>query len=411
MTGDQRDGAEAKDWAERRRQDLAEAEVLVGPGFLYRPEELLVAVPPGSGHAERVLRLLDGRTDGYSRYDEQLQALDLGVRSLHLDPAVDLPALLRELAAEPLTDEGPLRVAPNTVLAGEPPYMGGPGGPPRRSSPSKDGMRETGQEPEPGLAVLDTGWSTDLPDLHPGLLAALRADQADVDLLDLDGRAGLDTEAGHGTFICGLVRRLAPGLGIAAEQVLTPQGWGDDRTVSVRLATQQLPVINLSLGGYTPDDMPPLALERALHALGRDRVVVAAAGNHGSQRPFWPAASKHVLAVAALDTTGVDPSAAGFSNRGPWVDVCAPGVHVKSTFVRGSQDAGAGRQEFDGWACWSGTSFAAPIIAAAVAAAVLRGASPRAAAAGLLSTLSTLPGLEDFGVWYDPGVDLLCHEH
>jgi subtilisin family serine protease len=63
-----------------------------------------------------------------------------------------------------------------------------------------------------------------------------------------------------------------------------------------------------------------------------------------------------VLAVAAHDGNGV----CEWSNRGPWVTLAAPGHAVTSTYVN--------RVQFDGgWATWSGTSFAAPYVAAAIA--------------------------------------------
>lgn len=393
-------------WARRRAEDAEAAGILVGAGYLYRPQDLLVDVADEAALRDRLAKA------GATKDDRRNDGLDrIGLQVYHVDPAVDLPALVAQLRSSGTADEPAPGVSVNTVFAGEPPYQGGPGGPPRVSAPiPSDGVDR--KAPGPTLAVLDTGWSADLRDLHPALLALLNAPGTDVDELDLDGVAGLDTEAGHGTFISGLVNRLAPDLGIDCRRVLSPAGWGDDVQLALGLGETGAPVINLSLGGYTPDDRPPPAFERALAALGRDRVVLAAAGNHGSSRPFWPAASKHVVAVAALDTTGDTPAAATFSNHGSWVDVCAPGVHLQSTYVLGRQDdVGAGPQSFEGWACWSGTSFATPVVAAAVARLVADGLPPRAAVAGLLAGLSTLPGLEDYGLWYDPGVDLLCHQH
>ncbi len=393
------DDGELEAWRRRRQEDLKRSGALVGPGYLYRPGEVLLRTADEGRLGDRLREAggeLDQRTEALGRIGLQLWTVDRGI---------DLPDLLRELRAVRDGDEPGPSVAANTVLSGEPIYMGGPGGPPHRSlaldlQPTRAGTQT------PSLAVLDTGRSRDLADLHPALLAFLLAGKDDIDLLDLDGVAGLDTEAGHGTFIGGLVHRVRPELLVDNQTVLTPAGWGDDVTVALGMAQTTAPVLNLSLGGYTEDDRPPLAFEQALRALGRDRVVVAAAGNNGSDRPFWPAASKHVVAVAALDTTGGAPQEAVFSNRGSWVDACAPGVRLQSAYVLGTQDA----EDFDGWACWSGTSFAAPLVAAAIAQRVADGLTPRAAVAELLGGLSTLPGLEDFGVWFDPGEDLVCRE-
>lgn len=385
----------------RREREVARAGVLAGPGYLYRPRQLLFA--------EAHEHLLRSRLDASGgKPDSCCDALaPLGMQSCCVDESLDLLTLVEELRCAGHDDE-PLRVSVNTVFSAEGVYHGGPG----------TAARPVGRLPEPiaipaagrlALSVLDTGWGQDIPTLHPALMALLLADSDDEDLLDIDGLPGLDTQAGHGTFICGLVNRLLPGQPIDVQKVLDPLGFGDDVTLALGLSEARGPVLNLSLGGYTVDDRPPIALEAALSRLGRDRVVVAAAGNNGSDRPFWPAACKGVLGVAALDTTGGTPKAAAFSNRGRWVDVCAPGVDLHSTYVRGVQDIG-GPQEFEGFACWSGTSFAAPLVAAGIARIVAEGASPRVAAAQLLDGLSALPGLEEFGVWYDPGIDLLCSE-
>lgn len=400
-------------WGKRRLQDLAWSGVLTGPGYLYRPGQVLGRVADAD-----VLEPVLPDCDDPSRDSRNEMLGALGLRLWSVDPAIDLLALVSRLRAAGPKDEPPLRVGVNTVFAGEPRYIGGPGGPPRRSGeltvPDLAGLpaRWPGvRGGRPALSVLDTGWALDVDERHPALAALEQNDPDDIDRLDVDGRDGLDTEAGHGTFVCGLVQRLRPGLLLDNQGVLDPVGWGDDVSVAIGLMQADAPVLNLSFGGYSEDDRPPIALEAALRRLGRDSVVVAAAGNNGSERPFWPAASKHVIAVAALDTTQGDPREAPFSNRGTWVDACAPGVHLQSTYVRGWQDAGAGLQEFEGWACWDGTSFAAPLVAAAIAADVAAGATPRAAAAALLGGLAPLPGLADFGVWYDPGIDLLCHEH
>ena len=96
-------------------------------------------------------------------------------------------------------------------------------------------------------------------------------------------------------------------------------------------------------------------------------LVVASAGNNASCRPYFPAALPNVVAVGGLDSGG----RAAFSNFGPWVDACAPAVDVVSTFFIDYDDvidAASGLvNEYRGWATWSGTSFAAPKVAAVVA--------------------------------------------
>ena len=118
-------------------------------------------------------------------------------------------------------------------------------------------------------------------------------------------------------------------------------------------------------------------------------VVVAAAGNDATTRPFYPAAlaaeNPLVLSVGALNP---DDTEAWFSNAGPHVTHEATGANVLSSFpttLRGARGArmhsGSGaRQTADpdsfasGFAIGSGTSYAAPEVAAAVAVALTGGA-------------------------------------
>ena len=119
--------------------------------------------------------------------------------------------------------------------------------------------------------------------------------------------------------------------------MLDSHGVGDD--LGVAAAMEQLPqdidIVNLSLGGYTDHDAPPLAITTAIAGHGRAAAtVVAAAGNHGNARPFWPAAFEPVLAVGAIDDDSGKWARAGYSNYGPWVDATARGSNLQSTFAR-----------------------------------------------------------------------------
>jgi subtilisin family serine protease len=395
-------------WLRRRQRDLAKAGILEGPDYLYRPRQCLVA----NSDLERLrphLRRAGGVPDATT--NSRLQALRLDVSRWIMPPAVDIPRLLAQLRALG-NDNWTPAVAANTVVAGEPRYQGGPGGSPRpaprlpSTTAGGSGIGGTGTE----LSVLDTGYAASVRTLHAALSARLRPDPDDLDQLDMDGDNILDFEAAHGTFICGLANRLAPRLRIDPERVLDSRGWGDDVSVSIGLAQQRSPVLNCSFGGYTEDDRAPLVIQQALRALGRDVVVVAAAGNNESDRPFWPAAFKHVIAVAALDTTAAPHRPAAFSNYGWWVDVCAPGVDLHSAYVRGvwQLDATQEAQHFAGWAAWSGTSFAAPVVAATIAAnAVESGRPARRVAAELLASLAPVPGHPDHGLLFEPPTDLV----
>lgn len=76
-------------------------------------------------------------------------------------------------------------------------------------------------------------------------------------------------------------------------------------------------------------------------------LVIASAGGNGNTTPVYPAAYDHVMAVAATDQSD---QRASFSGYGSWVDICAPGVNIWTTF--GSSD----------FVEYSGTSFSTGIV-------------------------------------------------
>ena len=280
---------------------------------------------------------------------------------------VDLVAWLRRRASR--QDDEPVGVGVNAVWRVRLRHQGGPGGPPSPAKPIDLGRRRAGRQWEPDrdadVATLDTGWAGGLPDQ---LRSHLVPDVDDEEQVDANSDGRLDTQNGHGSFVAGVVHQHAPHLVIDPGKVLDTTGVGDDASITLELLETKAPVINLSLGGYTEDDRPPIGMADAVRILRRRAVLVAAAGNNASGRPFWPAAFKGVLAVAAYDATGESPRRAQFSNFGHWVDLCAPGVDIVSTFVHFPGEPG-----FEGWARWSGTSFASPFVAAVVARLVSAG--------------------------------------
>jgi subtilisin family serine protease len=170
---------------------------------------------------------------------------------------------------------------------------------------------------------------------------------------------------------------------------------------------RRIDVLCLCFGYYLEDIAPRydstiLGIVNDLGAHGV--VVVASAGNHATIRPMYPAAftprpngpvakplrgSAPVVGVGALNPDG---TVALFSNSGPSVSAWAPGVNVASTFpmvdagwgASGTVDpTGPPRRDLDGdnfmsgFALWSGTSMAAPVIAARIAQAMLDQLRPR----------------------------------
>ena len=210
------------------------------------------------------------------------------------------------------------------------------------------------------VAVLDTGADLDHPDLVRNLLPGydyVDDDAAPDDIangLDDDGDGRIDEGAGHGSHVSGLVTLVAPDARILPLRVLDSDGTGSVFVTAeaiIDAVAAGADVINLSFGYES--EIESEVLEEALKiARKAEVVIVAAAGNDASSDEQYPAASKDVLSVGAVDTAST--SAAGYTNRGKWVTVGAPGVDLIST-VPG------------GYARASGTSMSAPIVAGEVA--------------------------------------------
>jgi subtilisin family serine protease len=119
-------------------------------------------------------------------------------------------------------------------------------------------------------------------------------------------------------------------------------------------------VINLSLCFEENSDILYEAIRLAYE---KDIMVIAAAGNHGSTTPHYPAAYREVIGVSALNQSNI---IANFSNYGEMIDFSAPGVSI-TVAKRGG-----------GYTNMNGTSFAAPFVAAI--AATLRSIDKNASA-------------------------------
>ncbi len=104
-------------------------------------------------------------------------------------------------------------------------------------------------------------------------------------------------------------------------------------------------VINVSLGIECHSHVLEWAVN---YAYERGVVVVGSAGNENVAEVRYPARFADVIAVAAVDNDNVKAS---FSNYGVDVTVAAPGVDIYSTYSNG------------GFAWWSGTSQATPMVA------------------------------------------------
>jgi subtilisin family serine protease len=239
------------------------------------------------------------------------------------------------------------------------------------------------------VAVVDTGIPSD--PRTDGWLTEVPRTGDNIDPLDAlpAGRDGLlDYQAGHGTFVSGIIRRVAPQAEIRMYRAADSDGFASDHDIAeaiLRAHDDGAEIINLSLGGRTTDDQAPPATAEAVATVQRESggatVIVAAAGNYGDGTRVWPAALPGVEAVAGL-TAYLLPSV--WSSYGPDVRFSTVGEGIRSTFVPGVEspvfDPAPDVFGENPWAMWSGTSFAAPQIAGAVArTSYEEGLEPRAA--------------------------------
>jgi hypothetical protein len=257
------------------------------------------------------------------------------------------------------------------------------------------------------IAVLDTGWAD--AEYEPKGLQGIDVVYGGRDRPDEDGDGRLDPTAGHGTFIAGIIEQVTPGCHIEVVEVLSTYGEGEEAEIASvldglarRVDDERPDIVNLSFGGYSPLGMG--ALTKAINRLDQSgTVVVASAGNDATCYPLYPAALENVVAVGALDEDG-EPAI--YTNYGPWVDASAPGTNLVSLFFDGFNGPGWAENtedpdDFQGWARWSGTSFATPVVAAVLAREVGAGKSPREAVATLIrdENLTRIPML---GTVIDP---------
>jgi subtilase family protein len=232
----------------------------------------------------------------------------------------------------------------------------------------------------------------------------------------------LDAASGHGTFIAGIVRQVAPDARILALRVMHPDDvayTGDIlcalRHLAKRIALRapddvaaMVDVVSLSFGYFSESPASEAAhsgLWRVIKILLRlGVVVVAGAGNYATWRRLYPAAfateavppdEVPVISVGALNPNGTK---AVFSDDGEWVTAFAQGALVLSTYptdinasrspelrtpadppppgVSGPERAALKADDFsDGWALWSGTSFSTPYMAALVIKSLQEGAT------------------------------------
>jgi subtilisin family serine protease len=236
-------------------------------------------------------------------------------------------------------------------------------------------------DPSVTVAIVDTGVDRSHPDLAAQLLAG-------YNFVDIHGPAPAgwqyqgritpadnnpQDEVGHGTHVAGTIGaignnatgvagvvwqcRLLP-VRVMARMVRISDGRVSGSGTAANIATgvrwaadQNAWIINMSLGGYGNSRVQRTAIA---YAQARGTMVVAAMGNDNTTKASYPAAYPGVVAVGAIDS---NDHRANFSNTGPHISVCAPGVAIHSTYLPGT------------YANLSGTSMATPHVAGVAALA------------------------------------------
>jgi hypothetical protein len=253
--------------------------------------------------------------------------------------------------------------------------------------------------PSPVIALLDSGvqphdWLPEPGDGPPFLIDADGLDgwvspvPAD-DPLTAPHPPG--THWGHGTFIAGLIRQAAPHAQVLSMRVMDSAGCAADSDVidalnwlaSTDAVRADIVLMAFGRTAQDGDGDPALAsLREAVAAvIARGMQVVASAGNEGSTEPEYPAAfaadGLPVFSVGALVSVN---DFAPYSNHGPWVHEGWIGTDIISIHPQTLQGAGSLQLSPDaitsppvpvatttGRAWWTGTSFAAAIVAGQLA--------------------------------------------
>jgi Subtilase family len=196
----------------------------------------------------------------------------------------------------------------------------------------------------------------------------------------------------HGSFIAGVIEAHVPGAEILVSRVCEASRhycseWEAITDLWAALAALNNPehrrkgvVVNMSFGSALNDTMAWVFSQAVANILDwfPSTIIVASAGNHAESRKYYPAAIVHdrVLSVGSLRARS--DRCSDFSNYGNWVKAWVAGEDVVGPFVPGHLSAFPTSKWLGSspMATWSGTSFAAPQLAATVALQLSTGTPP-----------------------------------
>jgi thermitase len=227
--------------------------------------------------------------------------------------------------------------------------------------------------PNVTVAVLDTGVSLTHPEIKDNILPGYDF----VNIIDgtgkfvgdyLDADEIPEDEVGHGTHVAGIIAAKGEGMpqGVVPNCKILPvrvlgamqrgskrvgAGLVDNINSGIKWAIDKgADVINMSLGiQHTGGGLPHQ--EVVNYAERKGVTIVAASGNDGTEKLYYPGSLPYVIAVGAFDEMG---NIAPFSTYGK-LDFVAPGTNIYSTYLNND------------YAFSTGTSHASPFVAGAVA--------------------------------------------
>lgn len=208
------------------------------------------------------------------------------------------------------------------------------------------------------IAIIDTGVDSHHPELRGKLTSGWNYDATSPGYNTADA---MDTN-GHGTHVAGIaaaptnnalgVAGTCPSCVIMPIKVLGANNSGTYDAVAsgvIFAADHGATIINMSVSGTT---FSQALYDAVSYAADRGALVIAAAGNNGTNVVTYPASFPNVLAVAATDSTD---QRAAFSNYNTYVSVAAPGSGIYSTLWSSTAGSTYGYK--------NGTSMATPFVA------------------------------------------------
>jgi len=230
------------------------------------------------------------------------------------------------------------------------------------------------------IAILDTGVQGNHREIVNSIYAVADFTGQGGENLDLEGHgthvAGIIVGAGYPlSFTENLAKGVAPGAKIHVGKVCGFGGCAEtDIIAGIEWAknNQEVDVINMSLGGgsssaeYCVGDAVVDAVNSA--AASGIIVTISSGNDYFDNAVSYPGCAQYAIAVGAVNSLD---QPADFSNKGPALDVVAPGVSILSSWSCNDWDAGLDCGPPANPISWyntiSGTSMASPMVAGLVA--------------------------------------------